>query len=41
VAAQSSVPAVLAEYIVAEVRARVLGDTADWPASAKPVDHSL
>ena len=42
VAAQSPVAAVLVEYIVAEVRARTLGDdTADWPASAKPVDHSL
>ena len=42
VAAQSPVAAVLVEYIVAEVRARALGnDTADWPASAKPVDQSL
>jgi len=42
VAAQSAVPAVLVEYIVAEVRARALGtDTADWPASPKTLDHRL
>ena len=39
VAAESSVPAVLVEYIVAEVRSRTLGDTAPWPASSKPIDH--
>jgi hypothetical protein len=42
IAAASPVPAVLIEYIVAEVRARALGnDTADWPASPKPLDHPL
>jgi len=41
VAAHSQVPAVLAEYIVAEVRSRTIGDTAPWPASPKPVDHTL
>ena len=41
VAADSPVPAVLSEYIVAEVRARTLGDTAPWPASPKPVDHTF
>ena len=39
--AQSPLPTVLVEYIVAEVRARTLGDTAPWPASPKPVDHTL
>ena len=38
---RSNVPTVLVEYIVAEVRGRVLGDTADWPASPKPLDHPL
>ena len=42
VAADSPVPAVLVEYIVAEVRARALGaNTADWPASAKSIDQPL
>jgi hypothetical protein len=42
VAARSPVAAVLVEYIVAEVRARALGnDTADWPASPKPVDYPV
>ena len=42
VAAGSPVPAVLVEYIVAEVRASALGtDTADWPASPKALDHPL
>ena len=40
VAAESPVHEVLVEYIMAEVRARALGtDTADWPASPKPLDH--
>lgn len=39
VAAESPIPAVLIEYIVAEVRARSLGaKTADWPASTKTLD---
>ena len=42
VAADSAVPAVLVEYIVAEVRARALGaNTADWPASTKSLDQPL
>jgi hypothetical protein len=40
-AADSPVPSVLVEYIVAEVRARTLGDTAPWPVSSKPADHAL
>ena len=39
--AESTLPGVLVEYIVAEVRARTLGDTAPWPASSKPADHTL
>ena len=41
VAATSPLPNVLVEYIVAEVRARALGDTAPWPVSSKPADHAL
>ena len=41
VAANSPVQAVLVEYIVAEVRSRTLGDTAPWPASSKPADHTF
>lgn len=42
VAAESPVPAVLVEYIVAEVRARSLGSTtADWPTSRKSLDQPL
>jgi hypothetical protein len=41
VAVDSPVPAVLVEYIVAEVRSRTLGDTAPWPASSKPANHAL
>jgi hypothetical protein len=41
VAATSPLPNVLVEYIVAEVRARALGDTAPWPVSSKPADHTL
>jgi hypothetical protein len=41
VAAESRNPDVLIEYIVAEVRARALGDTAPWPTSTKPADHPL
>ncbi|HUQ80865.1 MAG TPA: hypothetical protein VM076_07000 [Gemmatimonadaceae bacterium] len=39
--AESENATVLIEYIVAEVRARTLGDTAPWPASLKPTDHRL
>ena len=41
VAGESQNSNVVAEYIVAEVRARALGDTAPWPASPKAADHSL
>ena len=39
VASQSTTPAVLIEYIVAEVRSHALGDTTDSPASSKPTDY--
>lgn len=39
VAAESRNATVLIEYIVAEVRARTLGDAAPLPASGKPADH--
>jgi len=41
VAGESPLPHVLIEYIVAEVRARALGDTAPWPASPKSADQPL
>jgi len=37
--ADSPLSNVLVEYIVAEVRARALGDTAPWPASPKALDQ--
>jgi hypothetical protein len=41
VAGESRNTDVLIEYIVAEVRARALGDTAPWPASPKSADQPL